>query len=252
MAGRFDSHVQPLRTKLSGSNQLAQSKTADESKEYVQLMGEALGKVFHALWQEVAWLYTKWGEYEALYGTKQSRIELMNRSAPRLFRIIQDSLWEETLLHIARLTDPPETGKKEKRENLSIQQLLLLEPDEALKHTLEEKINTAKDKSNFCRDWRNRRIAHRDLHLAIDTGIHPLQPASRKAVKEAMGALADVLNTITLHYKDSTTLFDIPSGYGGGESLLYVINDGLKMIEEREERLLSGNFKDSDFEQKDI
>lgn len=215
-------------------------------------MGEVLGTVFHALWQEVAWLYTKWGEYVALYGTKPGRIELMNKSAPRFFRIVQDSLWEETLLHIAKLTDPPETGKKEKRENLSIQRLLLLEPDEALKLALEAKIEIAKSKSEFCRDWRNRRIAHLDLQLAIEEGINPLQPASRKAVKEALSAIADVLNTATLHYNDSTTKFDVPNGYGGGESLLYVIDDGLQMIEEREERIQSGNFKDSDFEPRDI
>ncbi len=229
---------------------MTQSKTAEESKqEYVQLMGEPLGKVFHALWQEVAWLYTKWGEYEALYGTKEGRIDLMNRSAPRLFKIIQDSLWEEILLHIVRLTDPPETGKK---ENLSIQRLLLLEPDGSLRHALEEKINTAKEKSDFCRDWRNRRIAHRDLHLALETGLHPLQPASRKAVKEALSSLADVLNTVTLHYSDSTTFFDVPSGYGGAESLLYVIDDGLRMSDERERRIQNGDFKDSDFAPRDI
>jgi hypothetical protein len=229
---------------------MAQSKNADESKqEYVQLMGESLGKVFHALWQEVAWLYTKWAEYAALYGTKPSRIELMNRSAPRFFKIVQDSLWEETLMHIARLTDPPKTAGK---ENLSIQRILLLEPDAVLKQTLEEKIETAKNKSEFCRDWRNRRIAHLDLQLAIEDGIKPLQPASRKAVKDALSAIVDVLNTVTLHYNDSTTLFDIPNGYGGGESLLYIIDDGLKMIEEREDRIQSGSYKDSDFEQKDI
>jgi hypothetical protein len=229
---------------------MTQSKTADESKqEYVQLMGESLGKVFHALWQEVAWLYTRWGEYVALYGTKPGRIELMNRSAPRFFRIVQDSLWEETLMHIARLTDPPKTAGK---ENLSIQRILVEEPDESLKKALEEKIEIAKNKSEFCRDWRNRRIAHLDLRLAIKDGINPLLPASREAVKEALSAIVDVLNIVTLHYKDSTTIFDVPNGYGGGESLLYVIDDGLKMDKGREARIQSGNFKDSDFEPRDI
>ncbi|OJY58764.1 MAG: hypothetical protein BGP19_16880 [Thiobacillus sp. 0-1251] len=77
-------------------------------------------------------------------------------------------------------------------------------------------------------------------------------PASREAVKEALGAIVDVLNIVTLHYKDSTTIFDVPNGYGGGESLLYVIDDGLKMDKEREARIQSGNFKDSDFEPRDI
>ena len=232
---------------------MSQSKTADESKqEYVQLMGEPLGKIFHALWQEVAWLYTKWGEYVALYGTKPGRIDLMNKSAPRFFRIVHDSLWEETLMHIARLTDPAETGKKEKKENLSIQRLLLMAPDETLKQTLKEKIETAKSKSEFCRDWRNRRIAHIDLQLAIEDGINPLQSASRVAVKGALSAIVDVLNTVTLHYNDSTTIFDVSNGYGGGESLLHVIDDGLKMDEERAKRIQSGDFKKSDFEPRDI
>lgn len=229
---------------------MTQSKTADESKqEYVQLMGESLGKVFHALWQEVAWLYTKWGEYVALYGTKPGRIELMNKSAPRFFRIVQDSLWEETLMHIARLTDPPKTAGK---ENLSIQRILVEVSDETLKKTLEVKIETAKSQSEFCRDWRNRRIAHIDLQLAIEKGINPLQPASRRAVKEALSAIVDVLNTVTLHYNDSATLFDVPSSYGGGESLLYIIDDGLKMDEERDKRIQSGDFKESDLEPRDI
>jgi hypothetical protein len=232
---------------------MSQSRTADESKQdYVQLMGEPLGKIFHALWQEMAWLYTKWGEYVALYGTKPGRIDLMNKSAPRFFRIVHDSLWEETLMHIARLTDPAETGKTEKKENLSIQRLLLMVPDETLKQSLEEKIETAKGKSEFCRDWRNRRIAHIDLQLAIEDGINPLQPASRVAVKEALSAIADVLNTVTLHYNDSTTRFDVPNGYGGGESLLHVIDDGLKMDEERAMRIQSGDFRESDFEPRDI
>jgi len=152
-------------------------------------------------------------------------------------------------MHIARLTDPPKTAGK---ENLSIQRILVEEPDESLKKALEEKIEIAKNKSEFCRDWRNRRIAHLDLQLAIEDGINPLLPASREAVKEALGAIVDVLNIVTLHYKDSTTIFDVPNGYGGGESLLYVIDDGLKMDKEREARIQSGNFKDSDFEPRDI
>ena len=116
---------------------MATHKTAEESqKEYIEVMGEPLGKQFHALWQEVAWLYTKWGEYVALFGTKPSRIDLMNRTAPLFFRVVQDSIWEETILHIARLTDPPKSMGK---ENLSIQQLPLLVGDEGLRQTLSKK-----------------------------------------------------------------------------------------------------------------
>lgn len=229
---------------------MATHKTSDESlKEYIEVMGEPLGKQFHALWQEVAWLYTKWNEYVALFGTKPSRIDLMNRTAPLFFRVVQDSIWEETILHIARLTDSPKSMGK---ENLSIQQLPLLVVDEDLGQALEEKIELAKVASEFCRDWRNRRIAHRDLKLAIEDGITPLLPASRKDIKNALSLIVDVLNVINHYYNDSTTFFDLPNGHGGGESLLYVIDDGLRLDEERTKRIESGSYQADDLKIRDI
>lgn len=229
---------------------MASHKTAEESqKEYIEIMGEPLGKLFHALWQEVAWLYTKWGEYESLYGTNSGRIDLMNKAAPLFFGIVQDSLWEETILHIARLTDSPKSMGK---ENLSIQRLPILVEDEQLRNTLQGKIEEAIKSSEFCRDWRNRRIAHRDLKLAIEDGITPLKAASRKAIKDALSSIVAVLNTMSLHYKDSTTLFDAPSGYGGGESLLYVIDDGLRLDEQRKSRLHNDEYNEDDYKPRNI
>lgn len=229
---------------------MSNQKTPEQvKKEYIAIMGEPLGKLFNALWQEVAWLYTKWDEYVALYGTKPSRIDLMNKSAPIFFRIVQDSLWEVTLLHIARLIDPPKSAGK---ENLSIKRLPLLVSDQYLIKTLEGKIHIAIQKSEFCRDWRNRRIAHRDLKLAIEEGINSLKPASRKMVREAIDSIADVLNIVTQYYNDSTTAFDAPSGSGGGESLLYIIDDGLKFDEEKTKRIQSGDIREEDYQARDI
>jgi hypothetical protein len=60
--------------------------TAEEAKKTnVEKMGAQLGVHYSALWQEVALLYRNWGEYSALFGTKPSRIELMNRAAPYFF-----------------------------------------------------------------------------------------------------------------------------------------------------------------------
>ena len=229
---------------------MATHKTAEESrKEYIANMGELLGTVFYALWQEMAWLHMKWGEYIALYGENPSRIDLLNKAAPQFFRIIQDSLWEDTLLHIARLTDPPKSAGK---DNLSVQRLPSILADRGLKQKLDEKIEIAKRKSEFCRDWRNRRIAHRDLKLAIEEGIEPLKPASGKAVKEALASLVDVLNLVSSHYQDSITAFDLPRGPGDGEALLYVIDDGLKSSEERLARIKSGKWTESDLRRRHL
>ena len=46
---------------------MATTQSADEAKQaYVASMGESLGSIFHALWQEVAWLHFKWREYVVL------------------------------------------------------------------------------------------------------------------------------------------------------------------------------------------
>ncbi len=229
---------------------MANHKTAEEAeKEYIACMGGDLGKVFHALWQEVAWLYAKWGEYVDLFGEKPSRIELMNRAAPKFFRIVQDLLWEETILHIARLTDPPRTAGK---DNLTIQKLPELIEDTELVAKLSGLIKVAVQSTEFCRDWRNRRIAHRDLHLAIKDGINPLKSASRKMVKEALITLVNVLNAVTLYYQNSDSFFEGCYGCDGGESLLYVIDAGLRAGEERKKRIERGEYNKEDLKARAI
>ena len=96
--------------------------TPEQAKDhYVAAMGEDLGRIFYALWQDVFWLHNEWDEYLQLFGTKPSRIKLMNDAAPSFFRMIQNELVQMIVLRIARLTDPPRsTGKS----NLTIQQLV--------------------------------------------------------------------------------------------------------------------------------
>lgn len=131
-------------------------RTADEVKRHhIEVMGDDLGSLYHALWNELAWLYSKWGEYVELFGTKPSRIDLVNKAAGHFFRIVQDSLWEDALLHIARLTDPPKSVGK---ENLTIRQLPQLIVKEPLKKNVSALVDVAVEKAEFCRDWRNRHI----------------------------------------------------------------------------------------------
>lgn len=149
-------------------------RTAEQAKaDNVAAMGQSLGEQYTALWQELAWLYRVWGEYVDLYGTKPSRVDLLNRSAGGFFRVVQDALWEQVLLHIARLTDPAMSSGK---TNLSIQSLLSV-TDDKLKDTVSKHVDEALRASAFCRDWRNRRIAHRDLDLALDRHPQALAPA---------------------------------------------------------------------------
>lgn len=229
---------------------MSRHRTAEEAKtEHIAKMGHTLGHLYDALWQEVAWLYKKWGEYVSLFGTNLDRINQLNRAAPAFFRVVQDSLWEDVLLHIARLTDPPQTAGK---QNLSFQRLAQNTADSSVAHQVEKLTANALESTAFARDWRNRKLAHRDLHLALGQGAVPLVPASRAQVKECLASLAAILNTVSAHYLDSTTMFDIGTSAAGAESLLYFIDIGLRVEDEKHERLRRGDYRLDDVEHRSL
>lgn len=214
-----------------------------------QAMGAELAELYEALWQEVAWLYAKWGQYVALFGTKSERIDLLNKASPFFFKLVQDALWEDSVLHIARLTDRKETSRK---ANLSIRQFENLAIDPLISGKIEDLIAVCMDKSKFARDWRNRHIAHRDLARAISEHAEPLMPASRAMVKEVLEALSNLLNAFAQHYLDTTTLFDAGTFSGDAQSLLYVLDDGISAGKARSERFKSGKPTPDDLKRRNL
>lgn len=235
---------------LERGTDMPSDRTAEQVKNHhIVRMGEELGPLYHALWNELAWLYFKWGEYVEIFGTKPSRLELVNQAAGQFFRIVQDSLWEDSLLHIARLTDRPSSVG---RKNLTIRRLPDFLDEEALKKSVTQLIETALEKTAFARDWRNRRIAHKDLDLALKNGAEPLKAASRAKVKEALAAISDALNAISSHYMDSSTMFKGVGTSRGAVSLLYVLDDGLRAEKERSDRLRAGDYSEDDLQGRDL
>lgn len=212
-------------------------------QKYVEHMGETLGPLFYALWNEVSWLHLKWSEYLELYGDKPSRIDLMNRAAPLFFRIIQDTLWEDIILHLARLTDPPQSAGK---DNLTVLRLKGFIKDESAANNMCVLVEEAKRSTGFCRDWRNRRIAHRDLVLATGGIAEPLSLASREKVEEALIAIATIMNAVEQQHTSSITVFKPGSGPAGAKALIDVIDYGLKAKDDRLKRLKSGEYSAED------
>lgn len=184
-------------------------------------MGEALGDLCFFLWRELTWLHIKWEEFRTLFGTSESEIILMNNVAPNFFGRLQQILWEDLMLHISRLTDPPRSSG---RDNLSIRRLspLITEPD--LKVTVDSLVASAVTRSAFARDWRNRSLAHIDLQHAQDPTIYALAPASRQDVKEALCEICKPINALELHFEDSPTSFDhsIPNLQGAAALLRFM------------------------------
>lgn len=214
----------------------------------IQAMGEPLGQLFSALSNELTWQFLRWGQFEQLFGSKPSRVDLLNQSAPLFFNVVQDALWHDTVLGITRLVGPARTGVgKRAKQNLSIQQLPVLISDETLRVNLEALIQDSVQLAQFAFDWRNRFIAHRDLDVALNRHAMPLAPSTRFAVNAALDSVAKALNVVDFHYFNATKGYRDTFAYTGAESLLFVIRDGLKLQERRQSRVQSGEYDPDDW-----
>lgn len=210
-------------------------RTATEARQnYIDKMGERLGEVFFALCNEVVWLETNWHEYVVLYGMKPERIDLLNKAAPAFFASIDDMIWEHTILTVTRLTDP---SKKRKHSRLTIALLSEL-VDPTLKASVQRSVSDVVLKAKFCRDWRDRRIAHRDLSLALKRQARPIADRTRADMNAVIEAIANLLNIISVHYMDSSIRFRITRTTTGATGLLHVLDDGIKAQEERDQKIV--------------
>jgi len=226
------------------------TRTAEEvRREHIDKMGIELGSLYNSLYNEIIWLHYKWSEFEELYGIKESRIKLMNQTAPFFFFIIQKILWENILLGIARITDPKKSrGKK----NITIQTLPELIDDEKLKEKIELSIQIILEKTKFCRDWRNRWISHHDYDLSINNSAKPLEKANRLLVKESLEEITELISIILYHYFQSTLMLKVIRSSNGSLALLQVLNDGLIERKNYLKRISTRNFEDYDINPKKI
>ncbi len=194
-------------------------------QEHLQAFGPKLGPLYHALHNEVTWLHAKWLEYRKLYAHSQERIDLLNGTAAFFFRVVQDVLWEDVLLHIARLTDPPKQGQF---ENLTLRRLPEAVPDQCLADELRNLVDDALDRSQFARQRRNKHLAHRDLSLAIDGKATPLPGVSRQQVEEALSCFRSILNRLHVSYLDEEVAYEYFLANEDGNALVHHLEVGRK------------------------
>lgn len=224
-------------------------KSADEIKrDNITAMGKQLGEQYSSLWQEAAFVSYKWAEYVELFGTKSSRIDLLNEAAGHLFGILQQQMWDDVLMHIARLTDPPATGK---RQNLTLKNLPHLVDSAKLTTKITSLLRELDKETDFCREWRNKKIAHNDLEIALEEAkLH--QNGSRNNVSRSLQIIVETLNAVSEQYLNAETALDVFSPPGGAPDLLRIIFAGMKEERDRNTRIESGTATSADFEYPDV
>ena len=225
---------------------MSESQTHEEVfAEHQKVLGLEFGLLFNTLHNELSWLYVKWGQFKSLYSTNDARIELINACAPSYFYMIQFIHWENIILHIARLNDPPSTMGK---DNLTIQRLREFVDSHTNFAEFEITLNKAVTSASFARDLRNRNIAHRDLGIALNQSVSPLATANVAGVEDALGSIKDVLSWIHKEYFDRMFMYDMASVPGGAGELLAFLREGRIAREQRLERIRNGTATQQDYD----
>lgn len=222
---------------------MANEQTPEQVEaEHVAILGADLGPLYHALWKDRASLVVKWQEYVEAFGSPE-RVDLLNSAAGLFFRIVQDALWADTVLHLCRLTDPPQSVGK---ANLTLQRLPQAITDLALRDEVSALVDKAVAATEFARDWRNRHLAHRDLALALNQVAQPLAPASRQQVVAALSAVHAVLKKISQRLLQADLASEVIAPLHGAVTLLRVLRDGIEARDARRERIRQGNPRPGD------
>lgn len=213
---------------------MAESKDAAARRaQKVAKMGPELGELHDDLWNEVAWAHAKWQEYRRLYGTDEATIAILNAAAPTFFYFLNDILFDDVLLNLTRLTDPPEYRGQGR---LTLQSLPPLVTDPALRTKVEDLLAVVMTRTEFARDRRNRRIVHRDLRTLRGSHPTPLAGASRQNVEDALAAVRKLMNTIEQELEDSTTAYEGLISTGGAAWLTACLEVGVRYREEDTKR----------------
>jgi AbiU2 len=229
---------------MAGSNSGSMSMTegSEELREkHIRDMGPELGRVYHALQYKVALLHLKWDQYRQLYAHSRARMEFLNNIAGDFVGAIQDPLYHDILLHLARLTDEP-------KKNLTLRRLPKLVPH-VLASEVKGLVEAAEKACKSATSARNKHIAHTDLALALAGTFDDLP--SRTEVEAALRAVRAVLDRLEAHYwKSPGTQYAFSKGRDA-DSLVYYLLEGVRAYERRRERLLQGKPLPEDLEPED-
>lgn len=109
------------------------AKSGDFRQSLVDKFGENNGKIAYFLLQEQSRLINDWRTFLYLFCGDKRRIELVkNASEVFFFGVVQQALWDVTILRLRRLTDKNVTGTGDQNKNVGLCRLLDLTNDDNL------------------------------------------------------------------------------------------------------------------------
>lgn len=215
---------------------MGSQQSSDEIKDsFISSFPNNLGLLGFHIWNDINLLHESWNDYRAFYGTDQYRIDLLNQCAPSFFMILEDMLRHNIILSIARLTDPPNSGRNQQNVNASIKKLfveLKSDLDKSMKNEIKMLFNKLDNQTRKIKDLRNKLIAHSDFKTKLELRSEPLPGVSRAEIEDILSTIRAIFHKIELKYLNSETYFQGVLAYGNAEDLLHLLDNAIKSRED--------------------
>ena len=208
--------------------------------------GPILEPLFTQLENELTWLSAKWLEYCRLFAKSKERVDLLNEMADFSFGIVQETMWENIILHIARLTDPATMGKYSNMTMLRLRDVSYCTQE--VTDQVMTLVTDAEEKAKFSREWRNKHLAHIDVDANLGRTVHLLAPITRQQIDNSLKSFMTLLNEISRAYKETEIGFDNFISYNDGDTLVYHLEKARLYEAQRQERLNAGKPLPEDFQ----
>lgn len=196
---------------------------------------------------ETYWLWKVWKQLSMARDSPVeddlSQVALLNDFAPAFFRTVQRLLFNEVVVRICKLTDTPETtrknrqtGEKEIKKTLSLQ-LAVKEPpqgcDPSRLMQARERLDTLLKELIPFKDRRNWLISHDDL--AVIQGSLKPAPISDKDVDKALHGVVTACELLDPNWETVSFGYTQLIGmHGDGESVINALRLAHRYLKEHE------------------
>ena len=164
-------------------------------------LGAELGELFYHVKQDVFLLRSGWRTYRMFFGANKERVDMLNSISGPVAKVLEQTLFEATLLGLRRITDKP--TYKGSKHTISIKSLSKHFSGSDLA-TMKRLVNQAENAASFARNWSSKKIAHSDFQYRTDAIA--LEPASRAKVEQAIDAVAKIVEWISSKKLDTHQL----------------------------------------------
>jgi hypothetical protein len=207
-------------------------------KQMIPISNDARG-IYEQLYSQVSLLTFNWLTYKKLFSVDQEQIDLLDRTGRSFFQAYHDTLLNDVLLSLSRITDNPKSAKGAR---ISLRRLLLhldLNVDPVFTSKFKTLIEQAEQDCVPVRQHRNKQVAHLSLDTVVNSRLNPLPDLNVKQIDDALGKVQKALILYSLTVLDESHLFEPIQAVRDATSLLFFLQRGLKCIDEDHEGQLS-------------